>query len=119
VQNFPIEVMLMLSTSKPLPLNDEQDDVEQTFHDLVERWREETAPLSSVMQIVMHPAYQRIIGLGRPAVSLILRELQERPDHWFWALHAITGEDPAQSKNNFDDAVEAWLTWGRERGYLT
>jgi len=65
-----------------------------------------------------HPAYQQIIALGPPVIPLILRELRERPDHWFWALNAITGEDPVGPEDDFDQAVEAWLRWGRERGYL-
>ncbi len=66
----------------------------------------------------MHPAYQHIIGIGMPAVPLLLRELKENPDHWFWALHAITEQDPAHSEDTFDGAVAAWLEWGRHHGYL-
>ena len=94
------------------------ESLEQTFNTLVERWRADTMLLSSVDKMAMHPAYQRIIGLGPQAVPLILRELQTQPDHWFWALHAITGDDPVQSGDNFDQAVERWLAWGRDRGYL-
>lgn len=43
----------------------------------------------------MHPAYQQIIGMGEKALPLILRDLRDRPTgHWFWALNAITGEEP-------------------------
>ena len=42
----------------------------------------------------MSPSYQRIIGLGSAVVPLLLRELERQPDHWFWALKAITGADP-------------------------
>jgi hypothetical protein len=84
----------------------------------VEQWRHDTQFLSSVTQMANHPAYQRIIEMGRPAVPLILRELEQRPDHWFWALNAITGEDPVRAGDAFDEAVEAWLRWGKEQGYI-
>jgi hypothetical protein len=92
--------------------------LEAEFRKLAGQWRRDTEYLSSVAQMANHPAYQRIIEMGRPAVPLILRELQRKPDHWFWALNAITGEDPVQTGAAFDDAVQAWLRWGRAQGYL-
>jgi hypothetical protein len=88
------------------------------FEELARQWRRETAHLSSVSKMAMHPAYQRITGLGPAALPLILRELKRKPGHWFWALNAISGEDPAQPGDNFPQAVAAWLRWGEERGYL-
>ena len=67
---------------------------------------------------VAHWAYQRIIGMGQPALPLILHDLDERPDHWFWALNAITGIDPADGVESFQDAAERWLEWGRSEGLL-
>jgi len=40
------------------------------------------------------------------------------PHHWLWALYVITEEDPAPEGATFDEAVEAWLGWGQQRGYL-
>lgn len=88
------------------------------FRRLVETWRQETLFTSSIQQMAMHPAYQRIIGMGAPAIPLILRELQQNPAHWFWALTAITGKNPAEHAAAFEEAAEAWLSWGREQGYL-
>jgi len=45
-------------------------------------------------KLASHHAYQRIIGMGDQAIPLLLRELQREVDLWFWALEAITGEDP-------------------------
>jgi hypothetical protein len=69
----------------------ETAELETTFLKLTEQWQRETAMLSVVSKISMHPAYQRIIGMGQPVVPLIMRELEREPDHWFWALSAITG----------------------------
>lgn len=81
-------------------------------------WKAGTAPLSSATEMATHPAYQQIIGLGRDAVPLLLRELQREPDHWFWALKAITGVDPVEprQRGQIGEMAEAWLRWAREQG---
>ena len=94
---------------------------ESEFRPLADQWREETGALSSVSQITMHPAYQRIIDMGERVIPLILQELEERRDHWFRALHAITGENPVppEAAGNVRLMTESWLNWGREKGVLT
>src|SRR5438132_6292604 len=90
--------------------------LEGLFSELAQCWRRETAAHSVLQKKVLHPAYQRIIGLGPAVVPFILRDLQREPTHWFWALNAITGTDPAPSGSTFQEAAEAWLKWGQERG---
>lgn len=99
------------------PASRSQASVEQKFHDLTSQWRRETALHSSVTAIAMHPAYQQIIGMGTPALPLILQELQREPDHWFWALGAITGENPIPEKDagDMEAMTDAWLSWGSGR----
>jgi hypothetical protein len=87
------------------------------FGKLVDQWRRDTRMRSAADVMIMHPAYQQIIGLGPAAVPLLLEELSTRPNHWFWALKAITREDPAQGITAFEEAVGAWLQWGRDHGY--
>jgi hypothetical protein len=88
------------------------------FHALAERWRLETGGLSSIMRIIMHPAYQRIIGMGPVAIPMILDDLARTEDHWFWALQSITGENPIpkEASGYVDRMAEAWLEWGRQHG---
>jgi hypothetical protein len=93
-------------------------ETERRFRRLVNQWRKETEHISSIAKASMHPAYQRIIGMGYDAIPYLLCELQQDPDHWFWALNAITEQDPAQSEDTFDGAVGAWLRWGKENGHL-
>jgi hypothetical protein len=102
-----------------LPATRQPPSLEQTFHELVRIWRKETRFTSSVTDMAMHRSYQRIIGLGPTAVPLLLRELEQQPDHWFWALHAITGVDPTtpEQKGKVQEMAKAWLDWGREAGY--
>lgn len=94
-----------------------QGDAEK-FLALAEAWRREVQFVSSVTEMVLHPAYQRIIGMGAAVVPHLLRELERRPDHWFWALHAITGADPVKSEDRgkLKKMAEAWLKWGKEQG---
>lgn len=94
-------------------------ELEMEFNHLAEEWRAETRMLSFVTQKSMHPAYQRIIGMGRPVVPLILRDLEQKPDHWFWALRAITGDNPVKSeqRGRMKLMAQAWIQWGKENGY--
>lgn len=91
-----------------------------SFHELAGRWRAETGDDSSIMRIVMHPAYQRIIGMGPAVVPLILDDLSRTESHWFWALQSITGENPVPpgASGYVDRMTAAWLDWGRRNGIL-
>lgn len=93
----------------------------ERFAALAKHWRAETEFFSKVSKRVMHPAYQKIIGMGEHAIPLILQDLADNgPDDWFWALTAITDENPINEKIAGDMAAmtEAWLQWGRNAGYL-
>ena len=95
--------------------------VAQRCQELLAPWKRETAFLSSSTQRAMHPAYQGIIGLGPRVVPLLIEELQREPCDLFWALKAITGEDPvsADDRGHVQRMAAAWLTWGRQRGIAT
>ena len=94
-------------------------DTARIFHEQAARWMHETAFTSSLSEIIGHPAYLRIIGLGKPVLPLIFQALRAEPAHWFVALMSITGEDPIAGRYDlpFDDMASAWLHWGTEHGY--
>ena len=96
----------------PVPLD-------QKFANLAAQWRQETRHLSLMSDIVINMAYQKIIGMGTPVVELILQDLKRQPDHWFWALRSITGENPVEpnDRGRVGQMAEAWLEWGRQNGY--
>jgi hypothetical protein len=102
------------SSASPFARTDAE--VASLFTSLTEQWREATAVESNVERMVLTPSYQRIIGLGPQVVPLILRDLEETRDHWFWALMAIVGEDKAAGQTSVGAATEAWLAWGRATG---
>ena len=101
------------------PISRQSTNSKAKFLTLKAKWEAETAMLSSVTEKAMHPAYQQIIGMGPTAIPLILSEMKKELGHWFWALKSITGEDPVppEQRGKIKKMTEAWLRWGREKGY--
>ncbi|MBD2546465.1 hypothetical protein H6G72_21995 [Planktothricoides sp. FACHB-1370] len=95
-------------------------DLETTFYQLVEQWKTETRGISSTEQLSMHSAYQQIIGMGSEVIPMLLRELEKNSGRWFWALKSITREDPVlpEQRGKTKEMIEAWLNWGRKKGYI-
>lgn len=96
------------------------------FHELVNEWKKRKRISSRAQDIISDPNYMQIIGMGAPAVPLILFQLRGElqhgePDHWFAALWAITGENPVPlaSRGNLVKMAEAWLDWGAARGIVS
>jgi len=108
-----------MSTSRNLSCAQTASTI-QRFRRLAAAWRANRGPTSSLTEMAMRPEYQQIIGMGRDAVPLLLQELQREPDHWSWALVAITGEDPVppEDRGKLAAMTRAWLQWGKEHGHL-
>jgi len=94
--------------------------IDLRFSMLAREWKAESRFASSPNQMFLLPSYQKIIALGPPAIPLILRDLNREPNHWFWALAALTGENPARAEQagNVGAMRDAWIAWGRRQGYL-
>jgi hypothetical protein len=94
-------------------------ELEKRFAALAAEWKAERGHSSSISKLCTHPAYQQIIGMGQKAIPLLLRELEREPDHWFWALKAITGVNPVpqESRANLREMARHWVEWGHEQGY--
>jgi len=100
----------------------EESRQQEKFDRLAAQWKKDVFLLSKISAKVLHSAYQKIIGMGPVAVPLILKDLRENgPNHWFWALQAITEENPVPEGlvGNIAGMTEAWLQWGNNKGYLT
>ena len=91
----------------------------ETFERLADEWERDRPRGADVAQMTQHPAYQRIIAMGEPAVPWLLQRLAEKPNHWFVALNAITGAKPVppESRGRIKEMAQAWLDWGRQNGY--
>lgn len=91
------------------------------FEALFQEWKKETLLSSSGTEITNHPAYQGIIELGASVVPFILIKLQEDPQHLFYALFKITGENPVKPSHvgMLTKMKEDWLAWGASKGFLS
>ena len=103
--------MAILQTSAP---------IQERFENLKRDWKSKTRHLSNSAQIALAFSYQMIIGMGPPVVPLILADMKREPDHWFWALEAITGENPVSREDagNMEASTRAWIHWGEQNGLL-
>jgi hypothetical protein len=92
----------------------------ERFTRLVKQWKSECRYMSNLAQMAILRSYQNIIGMGDPAIPLILQELKKETDHWFWALEAITGENPVRNKSagKVELMAQAWVEWGIKKGYI-
>jgi hypothetical protein len=90
------------------------------FERLATEWKEQSRYLSNSAQIALLKPYQGIIGMGMSAVPLILEELEREPRQWFWALEAITEENPVpvEARGKVRQMARAWVDWGKQHGFL-
>jgi len=97
----------------------ETGTLRERFQSHVAEWKRNRGPHSSSARLCDHPAYRAIVDLGADVVPLLLQELEREPDHWFRALHALTGADPVpeESRGKVREMAVAWIHWGREHGY--
>jgi hypothetical protein len=110
----------MMTPTSALPQVAPEPGVRGRFDRLAAEWKQQSRHLSNTAQMAMLKPYQRIIGMGPPVVPLILEELRRQPDQWFWALEAITEENPVPRENLGKTRLmaEAWLRWGEKRGLI-
>lgn len=90
------------------------------FEALFQTWKKEVGLLSSATAITQHAAYQQIITMGATVVPFILIKLQQEPQHLFFALFQITGENPVpiEHAGHLEKMTNDWLNWGIEKGYI-
>jgi hypothetical protein len=110
--------MSIKSSDQASALRSRSEMYRAEFEALSRRWQRDTKHLSLVSKKIIHPAFLRIIGMGEPAIPLILEALRDRPAHWFVALRATANIDPVSEDANPSEAREAWLAWGRSQGYI-
>jgi hypothetical protein len=96
----------------------ETEKLRPEFNELANLWIQETRHLSLISKKIIHPAYFRIMGMGKPVLPLLLSALRDRPAHWFAALRAVANADPAPSDGNASQARQAWLEWARSHRYI-
>jgi hypothetical protein len=109
-------VLVSPTLVSPLP----ERTLEQRFREQADKWARETKHLSSPTQMMMHPSYQAILGMAlenkREILRLLILDLQQHRNEWFWALSYLTQENPikATDAGKMDRMIAAWVNWGRE-----
>lgn len=103
-----------------LPASSRRNPRRERFRILAQQWRNETQWISSTTDAAMHPAYQAIIGMGADALPMILEDLRQNSGHWYWALKAISNEDPVvpRDRGSIKKMKRAWLQWGEAKGLV-
>jgi hypothetical protein len=90
------------------------------FNQLLNRWKSETAILSTTREMMELESFHRMVNMGDRIVPLIVEELKTQPGFIFLALHLITGENPVppQARGRVPEIINAWLSWAsRNRRY--
>jgi hypothetical protein len=52
--------------------------------------------MSSTVEMAKHPAYQKIVKMGKAVVPFLLEDLRQNPLYWLPALRQITQQNPVQ-----------------------
>lgn len=94
------------------------DELAHEFAVLVKQWKRETGFRSSLSERFTHPAYQRVMAMGKAALPFILQDLRDTSDHWFYALRFIVGKDIGEGAASVGEARAKWLEWGYKNDYL-
>lgn len=92
----------------------------EKFENLNKKWKQECIHLSSSSKIHNNPNYIEIIEMGEKVIPLILEELKNELDHWFFALYKITGEDPCCEDDwgKMEQISKKWIQWGIKKRYI-
>jgi hypothetical protein len=121
LENPCFDVQVAISILKGKSHVAERDRVKAEFERLAKVWRSERRATSSSTALAMHPACQRMIGMGEQVLPFILADLRQGDDHWFRALRAISDENPVRPeiRGNVQEMANPWLDWGRKKGYVS
>ena len=96
------------------------EEIQAEFTDLASQWIQSVEGMSSTVEMTKHPAYQKIVSMGKAVVPYLLEDLRNNPLYWLPALRQITQQNPVQpeQRGKIKQMAEAWLNWGKQEGYI-
>ena len=96
------------------------EEVREEFANLAAQWTQDVEGISSTVEMVKHPAYQRIVSMGEAVIPLLLEDLSQNPIYWLPALGQITQQNPVppEQRGKIKQMSQAWLNWGKQEGYI-
>lgn len=87
----------------------------EQFYGRRDLWQKETSHLSSVSQIVEHPAYREIVKMGKEVVPWIIDDIKFHGTTFWWhALREILKDGPIvpeYGRGKLRLINELWLAW--------
>lgn len=100
--------------------NPDDQALQEKFNTLATQWINDVEGMSSTVEMTKHPSYQEIVNMGEPIIPLLLGNLDQNPLYWLHALRQITNENPVnpEQKGKINQMAQAWLNWGKEKGYI-
>lgn len=113
-----------MTLSKEIKTVDKQADnseaIYKKFTNLASEWTQAVEGMSSTVEMTKHPSYQEIINMGQAVIPFLLEDLHQNPLYWLPALRQITQENPVlpEQRGKIKQMAEAWLNWGRQKGYI-
>lgn len=117
----PIPVALVAIIDEKLETKEyNAEEAKKEFANLASQWTQDVEGMSSTVEMAKHPAYQKIVSMGQAVVPFLLEDLRQNPIYWLPALRQITQENPVQpgQRGKIKQMAEAWLNWGKEKGYI-
>lgn len=117
----PIPVALVAIVDEKLESKEyNPQEVKKEFANLASQWTQDVECMSSTVEMVKHPAYQKIVSMGQVVVPFLLEDLRQNPIYWLPALRQITQQNPVQpeQRGKIKQMAEAWLNWGKQEGYI-
>lgn len=96
------------------------EEAKEEFVNLASQWIQDVEGMSSTVEMVKHPAYQKIVSMGQVVVPFLLEDLRQNPIYWLPALRQITQQNPVkpEQRGKIKQMAEAWLNWGKQEGYI-
>jgi len=96
-----------------LPMHKYKNNLLRKFLSLKTDWENDTFLSSSINKKCSHPAYKKIIDMGKDALPFIFDDLCKEPNYWFVALRAITGKDPVpqEERGRMQAMTNSWIKW--------
>jgi len=97
-----------------------KQQLKKRFDFFKEVWKSETLFSSSISEIINNTAYRSIIGLGQGVIPFIIEDLTLNDNHWFYALEALTGNNPIkESHKGFVPLMKNdWIEWAEQNNLI-
>jgi hypothetical protein len=118
-QASPLAPSVAFASLREIP-RESSETLQQRFDRLVQSWVEDVRFTNSMNRVLSSEPLRQIISLGEPVIPLIFEDLAKSRRHWFYALHVLTGADPApkSAAGNMEKLRASWLKWGEKHGYV-